>query len=275
MLALVEAYGASLNLTFSSSQDQRRCKSFCLYFVGPRPVRRVVYPSPLVLNGVTLPWRESAIHLGHTLHQDLTFTTDANVRRAAFISRSVEVRSQFAFAALAQILTAVRILCCDGYGSVLWRLYSPSVASYFKAYSSCVRRIYRLPLNTFTYLVEGHLSQGLAPLRNMVLGRYPAFFQRMAGSPCTEVSMMAELAAQDARTITAANLTLVSALTKLDCVIVGRQEVKQALPVQEVPEKERWRLGLLDALLWERSVLEREGKESKRVVAMLGSLCTT
>ena len=232
MLALVEAFGASLNLTFSSSQDHRRCKSFCIYFVGPRPVRRVVYPSPLVLNGVTLPWRESAIHLGHTLHQDLTFNLDATVRRATFISRSVEVRSQFSFAAPSQILMAVRLLCCDSYGSVLWRLSSQSVNSYFKAYSSCVRRIYRLPLNTFTYLVEGHFSQGLAPLRNMVLGRYPAFFQRMAWSACSEVSLMAELAAQDARTITASNLAMVSALTKLDCAIAGGQEVKHALPVQ-------------------------------------------
>jgi len=30
-----------------------------------------VYPAPLVLNGVRLPWREKAVHLGHTLHQDL------------------------------------------------------------------------------------------------------------------------------------------------------------------------------------------------------------
>ena len=48
-----------------------------------------------------------------------------------------------------------------------------------------------------------------------------------------------------------------------------------ALPVREVPEEEGWRLGLLDALLRERAVLEREGKEIKRVVAMLGSLCST
>ena len=74
MLALVEAYGASLNLTFSPDQDPKKFKSFCIYFVGP--VRRVVYPTPLVLNGVVLPWRESAVHLGHKLHQDLSFSAD-------------------------------------------------------------------------------------------------------------------------------------------------------------------------------------------------------
>ena len=166
MLALVEAHGAALNLTFSTSQDPKLCKSFCLYFVGPRPERRIQYPAPLILNGVVLPWVKSAVHLGHTIHQDLTMTADAAVRRARFISSSVEVRSRFSFAAPNQILKAVRLLSCDGYGSVLWQLDSKEAGSFFKAYSSCVRRIHRLPQDTFTYLVEGHLSHGLAPLRN-------------------------------------------------------------------------------------------------------------
>ena len=109
MLALVVAHGASLNLIFASCQDPKKCKSFCIFFVGPRPSRQVVYPAPLVLNGVKLPWRESAVHLGHLLHQDLTWAADAKEKRGKFISRSVEVRSQFAFAAPLQILKAVRI----------------------------------------------------------------------------------------------------------------------------------------------------------------------
>ena len=275
MLALVETYGASLNLTFSTSQEPRKCKSFCIFFVGPRPSRKVDYPLPLVLNNVVLPWRESAVHLGHTLHQDLTFNTDAAVRRATFISRSLEVRSQFSFAAPPQILTAVRILCTHAYGSVLWRLSSQSASSFYKAYSSCVRRVYGLPLNTFTYLVEGHLTRGKSPLRNLVLGRYPAFYQRMAWSPCREVSVMAELVAKDARTTTAANLAYISSLTNLDCSSAGWREVKYSLPVTDVPESESWRLGLLDILLRERSELEKMSGDTRRVVALISSLCTT
>ena len=77
MLDLVVKYGATLNLTFSSSQDAKKCKSFCLYFTGRTTARRVVFPAPLVLNGVRLPWREKAVHLGHTLHQDLSMDSDA------------------------------------------------------------------------------------------------------------------------------------------------------------------------------------------------------
>ena len=141
---------------------------------------------------------------------------DANEKKVQFISNSIEVRDQFAFSAPHLILKAVTVLCCHAYGSVLWRLDSQAAKSFFSAYSSCIRRIYRLPVNTYTYLVEGHLSRGLAPLRNLVLGRYPAFFQKMAWGPSREVTVMAKLAAGDRRTVTAGNLEYVSGLTNLD-----------------------------------------------------------
>ena len=275
MLSLVETYGASLNLTFSSSQEASKCKSFCLYFVGQTSSRKLVYPSPLVLNGVTLPWRTKAVHLGHTLHQDLTFDDDARTRRASFISSSVQVRSQFGFASPPQIVTAVRLLCCHAYGSVLWRLESPASTAFFNSYSSCIRRIYSLPLNTFNYLVEGHLTSGLAPLRNLVLARVPSFFQRLLSSPSREVAIMADISSRDARTITASNLRMLTNVTGLDCTTADKISVKNALPIKQVPESERWRLGLLDHLIQLKSQLDKEGSEFKRIVAMTSSLCTS
>ena len=96
-----------------------------------------------------------------------------------------------AFAHPRQVIQAVKVYCCDAYGSSLWRLESPAATSFFKAWSSCVRRAYFLPLNTFTYLVEGHLAKDSVPLRNMVLGRYPAFVRRLLNSSSTEVRLMA------------------------------------------------------------------------------------
>ena len=114
-----------------------------------------------------------------SLQQNLNFDADAATRRAGFIGRSVEVRDQFSSASPAHVLKAVRILCCHGYGAVLWPLDSSSASSFFKACNSCVKRVFRLPLNTFTYLVEGHLNAGAPLLRNMVLGRYPTFYQNL------------------------------------------------------------------------------------------------
>lgn len=82
MLDLVVSQGLALNLNFSSNQDPQKCKSFCLYFVGPRHPGRVTYPTPLQLNGVVLPWRKKAVHLGHTLNQDLSMDIDAGEKKA-------------------------------------------------------------------------------------------------------------------------------------------------------------------------------------------------
>ena len=185
------------------------------------------------------------------------------------------MRNEFAFAAPAEILKSVRILCCSAYGAVLWRLDSAEASSFFKAYSSCIRRIWRLPLDTFTYLVEGHLSLGLPPLRNMVLSRYSTFYQNLLRSPCREVSVIAEVMSKDARSTTAANLSYVSAITGLNCSTADKMSIKAALPIEEVPESERWRLGLLDSLLSERDAREKDSKDVKRVISMLGSLCNT
>ena len=51
--------------------------------------------------------------------------------------------------------------------------------------------------------------------------------------------------------------------------------MKRALPIKEVPEKEGWLLGLLNSLLKKRGELVREGKKTKRVVAIISLLCTT
>ena len=86
---------------------------------------------------------------------------------------------------------------------------------------------------------------------------------------------MAELVGKDARTTTSANLKFISNLTSLKCAEEDWRRVKAALPVKEGPEKERWRLGLLDTLLRGRAVLEKEGKDAKRIGAMISSLCST
>ena len=275
MLDLVVGYGASLNLKFSSSQDPKKCKSFCLFFTGRTTSRRVVYPASLVLDGVKLPWKEKAVHLGHTLHQDLTMDADAKEKRARFIARSVDVRGQFAFAAPPQILRAVQVLACDAYGSMLWRLDSPAASSFFSAHTSCVKRIYRLPLNTFTYLVEGHLGERTVPLRVQVLCRVPKFYRGLLGSPSKEVQLLAELATNDARTVLACNVAFVSKLSGLNCKVESAVSVRCALPIKTVPERESWRLGLLDILLRRRADLERQQSDTKRVIALISSLCAT
>ena len=86
---------------------------------------------------------------------------------------------------------------------------------------------------------------------------------------------MAEIAAKDARTVLAGNLSFVSNLSRLNMKVASSRMVREALSVTEVPESESWRLGLLDILLRNQADLEREGSDTKSVCAMISSLCAT
>ena len=86
---------------------------------------------------------------------------------------------------------------------------------------------------------------------------------------------MAEIALGDARTITASNTRMLTELTGVDCSMADKFSMKSLLQVKEVPDSERWRLGLLDFLLQLRLQQEKEGVDTRRVVAMLSSLCST
>ena len=123
--------------------------------------------------------------------------------------------------------------------------------------------------------MEGHLARGVPTLRNMVLSRIPGFYQKLLRSSSDEARLMAEVAAGDARTVLAGNLVLVSSLSNQDLEVASARMVRESLPVAEVPESELWRLGLLDILLRQRADLEKEGKETKTVCAMISSLCAT
>ena len=148
---------------------------------------------------------------------------------------------------------------------MLWRLDSDAATSFFNAHTSCVKRVYRLPLNTFTYLVEGHLGESTVPLRVQVLSRVPKFFRGLLVSPSKEVKLLAGLATGDARCVLSSNLALVSKLSGLDCTVESATAVKDALPRKTVPESEQWRVGLLDTLLRSRTELERQHSDTKRV----------
>ena len=86
---------------------------------------------------------------------------------------------------------------------------------------------------------------------------------------------MCELASGWAQTVTAINLEHLRKLTGLDPAVDSIRQIREALPVKEVPVNEQWRLGLLDALLALRSEKQQNKDDLKSVVAQLSSLCST
>ena len=73
-------------------------------------------PAPLTLCGRELPWVRSANHLGHELDETGQMEHDASIKRATFISRSVEIRENFDFASPVGVLRAMKLLWLHAVG---------------------------------------------------------------------------------------------------------------------------------------------------------------
>ena len=268
MVSTCERYGKRHNLVFSTDPIPAKSKTKCIYFCGRS--NNVRYPAPVHLDGKDLPWVEQADHLGHILHQSVTMAKDCSRARARFIDKSVDVRQQFAFAKPQQVIKMVQILCCDGYGSMLWDLASNPAEQFFKSWNTCVKLIHGAPLSTYTYLVEGFFAGDHVSLRNQILARYPGFFRKLMTSPSKEVRVLARIVKDDPRSITCQNLRYMRTVTRLEQVEhFCSWRIRDALPVQQVPEKEVWRVGLLTSLMGLRSEKYQMVSDIKHICAMM------
>ena len=201
---------------------------------------------------------------------------DCHRARAKFIDKSVHTREQFYFAQPQQQLKMIQILCCDGYGSMLWDLKGNTAEQFFKSWNTCVKLINGVPRSTYTYLVEGFLADSQTSLRNQILGRYPAFYRKLLNSPSKEVRILARMVSSDPRSTSCRNLKYLRTTTKLDKIEdYSSWRVKAALSVEKVPERELWRLGLLSSLLNMKTEKNLKVQDSKQICSMIDSLCNT
>lgn len=273
MVAVCQRYGRENNLVFSTDPNPSKSKTKCMLVCGRDRVQE--YPDPIKLEGYDLPWVETALHLGHTLHQNGKMDQDAKIRRAIFIDRSVEVREKLSFAEPSEVLRALTVYCCDAYGAMLWPLASHSAQMYFRAWNTAVKLTHNLPRSTFTYLVEDYFAGRETSLRNQVISRYPGFLQSLLQSPCPEVRVLCRVAAADPDSTTRANINYLQEMTGYSPRHYSSTVIKAAIPCAVVPSEQQWRLGLLSSLLSLRSEKHQSCEDTTRVEAMLASLCST
>ena len=275
MLEVCETYASEHNLVFSTDPEPAKSKTKCMYFCG-RLGGRVRLPAPLYLDGKALPWVDTAEHLGHTLHQSVTMDKDCLRARGRFIAKTVEIRDQLSFAQPQHILQAVQVMCTDAYGCMLWDLGSDTSEQFFKSWNTCVKLCHGVTRSTFTYLVEGWLAADIAPLRNQVMSRYAGFYRKLLFSPSREIRALALMVTNDPRSTTYKNLRLLRNMTGLSQPhMYSGFKIKASLPVKSVPEKEKWRLGLLSSLFKVRSEMYLRVEDTKSICSMIDSLCST
>ena len=183
----------------------------------------------------------------------------------------VGIRESFSFAYPAQVMRAVQVFACDGYGSMLYDLSSTSCESLFKSWNTCVKLNWGVPRNTFTYLVENTLANNFVSLRHQIYGRYVNYFQGLFNSSSREVRHLVRIVSRDARSVTCRNVTLLSEMTGLSPWDYSKWRIMEKLQKTAVPSNDAFRSGLLLELLETR----RTSVEHEHLDKMIDSLCST
>ena len=179
------------------------------------------------------------------------------------------------FAGPDMVLKAHNIYCSDAYGAMLWRLRGNGAESFFKAWNTAVKLTHRVPRSTYTYIVEGFLATEHVTLRNQVLGRYSGFLMGLLKSPSPEVQLLSRVMKKTPGSVTRDNVKYIEELTGLSLQYHTGAQIKAALPVREVPEGDKWRLGLLSVLFDQRK-LQYESQESLEFAnGLITSLCSS
>ena len=142
--------------------------------------------------------------------------------------------------------------------------------------NTCVKIVYDVPRNTFTYLVEGFLAASLVPMRNQLLSRYAGFVRKLLSSASREVRGLAKLVMNDPRSTTCTNLRLLRLKSgirepqKFASHIITRKATNNVCSKRR--DMETW---TLEALLKIKSEKFLSGEDMQAIAAQITSLCST
>ena len=275
MIDNCERFARKYNLKFSTDPDPSKSKSKCIFVCGLN--RKKEKPVPLVLNGKDLPWVESALHLGHVLHESGTMNQDIKAKRAGFIGESTECRESFGFASPCDVLKAVKVYVGSHYGSNLWQLDSPMAEQYFSAWRTCVKLSWQVPRSTHTFLVDHMLNNGHSSVEAEIKSRYVKYLDGLRTSPSKEVRVMFGVASGDVRTTTGRNIQVLRTETGLDPLSSSGRQLKAVLVsrLPSVPERDLWRTKYLAGLLEQRGQAYYRGEDFEHLTVLIDSLCTS
>ena len=250
MLNTVEDFAKRYNISFSTDPDPKKSKSKCIFVVGKK--RGLSKPSPLMLCDHQLPWVESAVHLGHELHESGTMEHDTAVKRAQFIDKSVEVRTMFEWASPADVLQALKYYCSSFYGSMLWDLDGDKASQVYNAWNTAVKLTWGCPRGTRTFLLQQVLSCGKTSARTDILGRYGKFMKGLRKSVSQEIRVLFNMVSRDLQSTTGKNIRLVKVASGTDPWEASPYKLKEGLAKNELVEiapQDQWRLEYLRSLL--------------------------
>ena len=146
--------------------------------------------------------------------------------------------------------------CSTFWGSELWDLRGEAAEKIYASWRTNTKHIWNLPRDCKTFFVHSLLEQNQAPPCVSLMTRFHRFFHSLLDSPSPEVRVLVRLSARDLRTNIGKNLRSIHDETGLDPWLFGGQRLKEELlhyNMKPVPEKDKWRIRLLEKYMGIRS----------------------
>ena len=128
MLTICEEFSTSHSMLFSTDPNPVKSKTNCLIF------SRTVTPGQVLnvqLNGVKLPWVDTAKHLGNLLRQ----------KRAILFDKVHQIQQQFGYLNPRLVIKLLSIYSTALYGSCLWQLASDEHLKLNRSWNVAVKMI--------------------------------------------------------------------------------------------------------------------------------------
>ena len=180
MIQSVASYCTEHGITISVDENIEKSKTKCLFFnYGGPVVNTKLYDTPL-------PWVDSHIHLGHTIHKNESSSFDVLRARAEFISNIHALYQELGSINPDVFILLVQIYFTSFYGAVLWDLDSISANKLYTTWNVMIRNAFQLPYGTHRYILRA-LSKRL-PLQVTLSNRFSKFCDQIKS--CEKIEVM-------------------------------------------------------------------------------------
>ena len=274
MLSICERYAESHGLKFSTDPDPKKSKTRCLTFLQKE--RQI---KPVILCGNELPWISSCKHLGNTIVDTKTAeagdirSSDVKKKRAAYIDKNNDLIQEFNFAHPATLNEVNQIQNSHFYGSVLWNLSSEYVRKLEKSWNISVRRMFDLPRETHSYLIEP-ISE-TKHVRILMARRFVNFVDTIRKSSKVALRSLLKVIEHDTRSVTGHNLRMI--WLKSDAAHIHSLKPSDvSYDYKEFPAEEKFRVNLIKELIEvKQNKLEVPGFSLDEVDELLQHVCVS
>ena len=245
MIRTCEDYARSLNLSFSTNVNPKKCKTKCMAFL--RHERNL---KSITLEGKCLPWVKTARHLGCKINDNIRISSlndDLMEKRAIYVNKVNELTQEFYFA---HPLTKVKINnIFNTYfnGSVLWNLFGVEATRLEKSWNVSQRIMLGIPRNSHRYFIEP-----LSDTKHIMFSlykRYVKFIDSIRTSSKAILRKMLSVVIHDCRSNTGQNLRKLMKIAGKSKVDDIRKSDFEDLIYNDIPEGNEWKIKLAEEII--------------------------